>query len=78
MIGSRKHESLVDDMETVRQCLADVFGEDGFLVMKAEDGIQALWEMERRHRNAWSRTTRCRSMMDSTFEDNVEYPSPRH
>jgi two-component system chemotaxis response regulator CheY len=52
MIGYGKRVLLVDDMETARQPLAAVLEEEGFVVMQAQDGVQALCEMQLRHFDA--------------------------
>jgi two-component system, chemotaxis family, chemotaxis protein CheY len=52
MIGYGKRLLLVDNMETDRQSLAQVLEEEGFVVMQAQDGVQALCEMQLRHFDA--------------------------
>lgn len=52
MIGYGKRVLLVGEMETVRQPLAEVLEEQGFIVVQARDGVQALWEMQLRHFDA--------------------------
>lgn len=52
MIGYGKRVLLVDDMETVRQSLAHVLEEEGFIVVQTQDGVQALSEMHLRHFDA--------------------------
>lgn len=49
MIGYGKRVLLVDDMKTVRQSLAGMLEDDGFIVVQAQDGVQALREMQLRH-----------------------------
>jgi two-component system chemotaxis response regulator CheY len=52
MIGYGKRVLLVDEMKTVRQFLAEVLEEDGFIVVQAQDDVQALCEMQLRHFDA--------------------------
>lgn len=52
MIGYGRRVLLVDDMETERQSLAQVLEEEGFVVVQAQDGFQALCEMQLRHFDA--------------------------
>ena len=52
MIGYGKRVLLIGDMETDRQSLAQVLEEEGFVVMQAQDGVQALCEMQLRHFDA--------------------------
>ena len=49
MIGHGKHVLVVDEMETMRLLLAEVLGEEGFTVVQACDGVEALREMQQRH-----------------------------
>ena len=49
MIGYGKRVLVVDEMETMRRLLAEVLEQQGFTVVQASDGIQALCEMQRRH-----------------------------
>jgi two-component system chemotaxis response regulator CheY len=49
MIGYGKRALVVDDTKTMRLFLAEVLGEQGFAVVQACDGIQALCEMQQRH-----------------------------
>lgn len=49
MIGSAKCVLVVNEMGTMRRLLAEVLEQQGFTVVQASDGIQALCEMEQRH-----------------------------
>jgi two-component system chemotaxis response regulator CheY len=49
MIGYGKRALVVDDTETMRLLIAEVLGRDGFVVVQACDGVQALCEMQQRH-----------------------------
>lgn len=49
MIGYGKRALVVDDTKTMRLFLAEVLGQEGFVVVQACDGIQALCEMQQRH-----------------------------
>lgn len=49
MIGFGKRVLVVNEMETMRRLLAEVLEQQGFTVVQASDGVQALCEMERRH-----------------------------
>jgi CheY-like chemotaxis protein len=49
MIGYGKRVLVVDEMETMRRLLAEVLEQQGFTVVRASDGMQALCEMQRRH-----------------------------
>ena len=49
MIGEGKRVLVVDDAETMRRLLAEVLGQEGFTVVQACDGVQALGEMHQRH-----------------------------
>jgi CheY-like chemotaxis protein len=40
---------LVDDTETMRLLLAEMLGQEGFAVVQACEGVQALCEMQQRH-----------------------------
>jgi DNA-binding response OmpR family regulator len=49
MIGYGKRVLVVDDMETMRLLLTEVLEQQGFTVVQACDGLQALCEMQYRH-----------------------------
>ena len=49
MIGYGKRALVVDGTETMRLLLAEVLGQEGFSVVQACDGVQALCEMQQRH-----------------------------
>lgn len=49
MIGSAKCVLVVNEMKTMRRLLAEALEQQGFTVVQASDGIQALCEMEQRH-----------------------------
>jgi two-component system chemotaxis response regulator CheY len=49
MIGYGKCALVVDDTEMMRRLLAAALGQEGFAVVQACDGIQALYEMQQRH-----------------------------
>ncbi len=52
MIGYGRRALLVDDMKTVRQRLAEVLEQNEFVVVQAQDSVQALCEMQLRHFDA--------------------------
>lgn len=49
MIGSGKCVLVVNEMESMRLFLAEMLGQQGFAVVQACDGVQALSEMQQRH-----------------------------
>ena len=49
MIGSGKCVLVVNEMESMRLFLAEMLGQQGFAVVQACDGVQALAEMQQRH-----------------------------
>ena len=49
MIGEGKRVLVVDDTEMMRRLLAEALGQEGFTVVQASDGVQALGEMQQRH-----------------------------
>ena len=49
MIGFGKCVLVVNELETMRRLLAEVLEQQGFTVVQASDGVQALREMEQRH-----------------------------
>jgi DNA-binding response OmpR family regulator len=49
MIGSGKRVSVVNEMKPMRLFLAEMLGQEGFAVVQACDGVQALGEMQQRH-----------------------------
>jgi two-component system, chemotaxis family, chemotaxis protein CheY len=49
MIGYGKCLLVVNEMEAMRLFLAEVLEQQGFTVVQARDGVQALCEMQQRH-----------------------------
>ena len=49
MIGFGKCVLVVTGLEAMRRLLAEVLEQQGFTVVQASDGVQALREMEQRH-----------------------------
>jgi CheY-like chemotaxis protein len=49
MIGSGKCVLVVNEMESMRLFLAEMLGQQGFAVVQACDGVQALSEVQQRH-----------------------------
>jgi len=52
MSGYGKRVLLVDDIEATRRSLATALEEEQFVVVRAQDGAQALYEMQHRHFDA--------------------------
>jgi CheY-like chemotaxis protein len=49
MIGSGKRVLVVNEMKTMRLLLADALGREGFTIVQACDGVQALDELQQQH-----------------------------
>lgn len=52
MIGYGNRVLLVDDVEPLRRRIGHVLENNGFVVVQAQDSVQALYEMQRRHFDA--------------------------
>lgn len=52
MIGYEKRLLLIHDPETTQLPLAEMFDQEGFVVVQVPDGVQAIGEMQFRHFDA--------------------------
>jgi CheY-like chemotaxis protein len=77
MIGYGKRALVVDDTETMRLLLAEVLGQEGFAVVQACEGVQALCEMQRRHFDVVITDFHMPASMDSISSGNLKLPGLR-